>query len=192
MKKILIINGHPNTESFNHSLAAAYLQGAQDSNAEVAVINIAALDFDPNLRFGYRKRTSLEPDLERAIAMLKAAEHLVWFFPTWWASYPAIMKGFIDRTFLPGITFETQQKSPFPKPLLKGKSARVIITSDTPKWYDFLYMKRPVRHQFNKGVLAFCGVSPIKTTYISVIKNSNEKQRASWLDQVYALGKKQL
>jgi Putative NADPH-quinone reductase (modulator of drug activity B) len=65
--------------------------------------------------YGYRKRTELEPDLLQAWDMLQWAEHIVWIYPTWWASPPALLKGFIERLFLPGFTFEYQEKSPFPK-----------------------------------------------------------------------------
>jgi NAD(P)H dehydrogenase (quinone) len=84
----------------------------------------------------------------------------------WWYGYPALMKGFIDRTFLPGITFQPTQGKALPKKLLKGKTARIIITADTPKWYNFLIMKSPAINQFKKGTLEFCGISPVKATYI--------------------------
>ena len=62
-KKVLIINGHPDKESFNFALSEAYKKGAEESGAEIQVINIRELNFNPNLQFGYRKRTELEPDL---------------------------------------------------------------------------------------------------------------------------------
>lgn len=188
MKQILIINGHPDNESFNHALAAAYKKGAEETNAQIEQINIADLSFNPILKFGYRKRTDLEPDLIKALDKIKAANHLVWVFPVWWAGYPAIMKGFIDRAFLPGITFQPIEGKPFPEKLLKGKTARLIITSDSPAWYDYLFMKRPAIRQFKKGTLEFCGVSPVKITYLSVIKNSTLKKRKAWLQKVYELG----
>ena len=63
MKKILIINGHPNPSSFNFAIAESYLKGAIASGAEVDTITIAELKFNPNLEFGYQKRTELEPGL---------------------------------------------------------------------------------------------------------------------------------
>lgn len=63
MKNILIINGHPDKESFNFALAESYKKGAIASGADVKEINIRELNFNPNLQFGYRKRTELEPDL---------------------------------------------------------------------------------------------------------------------------------
>jgi NAD(P)H dehydrogenase (quinone) len=190
MKQVLIINGHPDKESYNSALAEAYLKGASKTNSVLTQINIADLDFNPNLAFRYRKRTELEPDLLEAIEKIKKADHIVWIFPMWWYGYPALMKGFIDRTFLPGITFEPIEGKALPKKLLKGKTARIIITADTPKWYDSLFMKSPAINQFKKGTLEFCGISPVKVTYISPIKGSNIDYKEKWLEKIALLGEK--
>ena len=188
MKHILIINGHPDKQSYNYALSETYKTGAQKANATIDQINIADLNFNPNLQFGYRQRMELEPDLIDALEKIKKANHIVWVFPMWWYGYPAIMKGFIDRTFLPGITFEPVEGKPLPKKLLKGKTARVIITADTPRWYDYLFMKRPAINQFKKGTLEFCGIKPVKLTYIAPVKNSTSDWREKWLDKVAVLG----
>jgi putative NADPH-quinone reductase len=190
MKQVLIINGHPDKQSYNYALSEAYLRGASKTNSVLTQINIADLEFNPNLVFGYRKRTELEPDLLDAIEKIKKADHIVWIFPMWWYGYPALMKGFIDRTFLPGITFEPIAGKAMPRKLLKGKTARIIITADTPKWYDYLFMKSPLINQFKKGTLEFCGISPVKVTYISPVKNSNTDYREKWLEKISLLGEK--
>ena len=188
MKQVLIINGHPDKESFNHALSAAYKKGLSKTAATVFQIDIADLTFNPNLQHGYRKRTELEPDLLDAIEKIKQADHLVWVFPMWWSGYPAIMKGFVDRVFLPGITFEPVAGKPFPLRLLKEKTGRIIITADAPKWYDRFFMHRPAINQFKRGTLQFCGIRPVEVTYIGPIKNSNPDFRKKWLDKVYVLG----
>ena len=190
MRQVLIINGHPDKQSYNYALSEAYKSGANKTNAIIDTINISDLDFNPNLRFGYRQRTELEPDLKDAIDKIKKADHIVWFFPLWWAGLPALMKGFIDRTFLPGITFDFIEGKAAPIGLLKGKTSRIIITTDTPKWYDFIIMKRPVLKQFKKGTLEYCGIGPVKVTYISPIISSTLDARNKWLKKVIKLGEK--
>ena len=111
MKKILIINGHPDKESFSFGLSEAYKKGAEKSNAEIKEINIRELTFNPNLEFGYRKRTELEPDLLDAQDKIKWADHIVWVYPVWWSSVPAIMKGFLERILLPGFAFKKRENS---------------------------------------------------------------------------------
>jgi putative NADPH-quinone reductase len=188
MKNVLIINGHPDKQSFNHALSKAYCEGLRKAEASVTLINIADLTFNPNLAYGYRQRIALEPDLEDAVEKIRAAHHLVWVFPMWWYGYPAIMKGFVDRVFLPGITFQPVDKKNFPEKLLKGKSGRIIITADTPGWYDWLLMKSPAINQFKKGTLEFCGVKPVKVTYIAPVKDSSQEFRLHWLRKVNAFG----
>ena len=188
-KQVLIINGHPDQESFNNALAAAYQKGAETSDAVVSLLNIRELYFNPNLEFGYRKRINLEPDLLSSIEKIKAADHLVWVFPMWWYGYPALMKGFIDRTFLPGIMFDYEPGKTVSKKLLKGKTARIIMTADTPKLYDRLFMKSPALNQFKKGTLQFCGVNPVKVSYIAPIKSSSEEFRKKYLSKIEQLGK---
>jgi len=190
MRNVLIINGHPDKQSYNYALADAYANGASETTASLHQINISDLDFNPNLAFGYRERIELEPDLIDAIEKINKADHIVWIFPMWWYGYPAVMKGFIDRTFLPGITFQPEEGKALPKKLLKGKSARLIITADTPKWYDFLVMKSPTINQFKKGTLSFCGIDPVKVTYIAPIKNSSLDYREKWIKKISLLGKK--
>ena len=123
-KKVLVINGHPDQESFNYALSKAYISGLRNAEAQVESLNIADLDFNPNLKYGYRKISELESDLLQAIDQIKQADHLVWVLPMWWYGMPALMKGFIDRIFLPGLFFKYQKGNPFPKKLLKGKTAR--------------------------------------------------------------------
>ncbi|MEM6697205.1 MAG: NAD(P)H-dependent oxidoreductase [Bacteroidota bacterium] len=189
MKQLLIINGHPDKESFNYALSDAYQEGATQVNTAVESINIADLKFNPNLQFGYRKRMELEPDLVEALDKIKRADHIVWVFPMWWYGLPAMMKGFIDRVFLPGISFQYVEGKPFPKQLLKGKTARVIITADAPKWYNDWYMRRPLINQFKRGVLEFCGIRPVKVTYLAPVKSSNLAIRNKWLEKVRQLGR---
>jgi putative NADPH-quinone reductase len=188
MKKVLVIDGHPDRESFSRALSAAYRQGLQEARAEAAHLDLGRLDFSPNLQYGYRQRTELEPDLLHAIEQIRWADHLVWVFPVWWYGYPAVMKGFIDRTFLPGITFRPVPGSLAHEKLLTGKSSRVIVTADTPRWYDLLYMNSPVLHQFKRGTLEFCGISPVRVSYIAPIRNSSAAFRQAWLERVQALG----
>jgi len=190
MNNLVIINVHPDKQSFNYALSKSYLSGIDITKWQVEVINLADLSFNPDLQHGYRKRTELEPDLLDALEKIKAAQHLVWFFPVWWYGVPALLKGFIDRVFLPGIAFEYLEGKPLPKKLWKGKTAHLIMTADTPRWYDWLFMSSPAINQFKKGTLQFCGINPVKVTYIAPIRNSTEKFRNQWIEKVKLLGEK--
>lgn len=189
MKKITILNGHPNTASFNFALVEAYLKGAKASGAEVRQITLANMEFDTNLKYGYQKRMELEPDLLKAIDDIKWADHLVWVHPVWWGGLPALLKGFIDRIFLPGIMYKYRDNSMLWDKLLKGKTAHILTTLDQPGWYYRLMYGRPSVNQLKKSTLQFCGVSPVQVTYIGIVRNSKENQRTKWLTKVENLGR---
>lgn len=188
MKKILVINGHPDKESYCQALFEAYKKGAILSGAEVREIVIADLNFNPNLHYGYRKRTDLETDLLAAWDNIKWADHLVWIYPVWWGSMPAILKGFIDRLFLPGFAFKKRENSVWWDKLLTGKTARIISTMDQPAWYYWLVYRQPSNNAMKKLTMEFCGVKPVKVTNIGPIRLSKESYRKKWIDKIYNLG----
>jgi NAD(P)H dehydrogenase (quinone) len=188
-KKILIINGHPYKESLNFALAEAYKKGAAESGAEIKEINIADLQFNPNLQYGYRKRTELEPDLLESWEKIKWAEHLVFVFPIWWGGMPAMLKGFFDRLFLPGFAFQYRENSVWWDKLLTGKSAHIIATMDTPYWYFRLVYGNPGIQQFKRTILQFSGINPVKVTVFSPIKNVAADKIKKHIDKTFQIGK---
>ena len=189
-KKILIIQGHPDEESFSNALAEAYQQGASKSSAEIKEIKIRDLDFDIVLKYGYRKRTELEPDLLDAQEKIQWADHLVWVYPVWWGSIPALMKGFIDRTFLPGFAFKYRENSPWWDKLLTGRTARLICTLDQPAWYYKWVYGQPSHNAMKKLTMHFMGIKPVKITTLGPIKNSSDQKRKQWIAKVEKLGEK--
>ncbi|WP_344826427.1 NAD(P)H-dependent oxidoreductase [Chryseobacterium ginsenosidimutans] len=190
MKNVLIINGHPNRESFNFGIMNAYREGAEKAGANVQQIIIADLHFDPNLKYGYQNRMDLEQDLLEAWEKILWADHIVWVHPVWWGGFPALMKGFIDRLFLPGLAFRYRENSVWWDKLLMGKTAHIITTMDQPGWYYRLFFGRPSINQLKKSILEFCGVRPVKVTIIGIIKTSDKTQRRKWTDKVIISGMK--
>ena len=188
MKNILVINGHPDVESFNFALSKAYQDGVAQTDANLEVLNIRELDFNPNLQFGYRKRTELEPDLLKAQELITWADHLVWIYPVWWGSVPAIMKGFIDRVFLPGFAFKKREGSVWWDKYLEGKSARVISTLDQPAWYYRWINGSPSNKAMKRLTMHFVGVKKVKFTTIGPLRLSKDAYRVKWLQKVERLG----
>ena len=187
-QRILLINGHPDQESFNFALAAAYKAGATAAGFELRELVIRDLQFSPNLSFGYRQRCELEPDLLRAQEWIKWADHLVWVYPVWWAGLPALTKGFIDRVFLPGFAFQKRENSVWWDKLLTGKSARIISTLDQPAWYYWLVNGQPSNRAMKKNILEFCGISPVRISLFGPLRQSKPAVREKWLQTVKQLG----
>lgn len=190
-KKILIINGHPDNESFCFALAESYAKGASASGATCKVIHLIDLVFNPILTFGYRKISVLEPDLVAAQQSILEANHIVFVYPNWWSTYPALLKGFFDRVFVPGFAFKYRKDSPLWDKLLKGKTARLLVTMDTPSWYYFLVNRNAGHNSIKIGILQFCGIDPVRITSFGPVKSSSDQLRKKWLAQVSELGTNQ-
>lgn len=189
-KRILVISGHPDKESLNAALTNAYVKGAKSSGSDVEVINIRDLDFNPNLKYGYKKRTELESDLLNAQSLIHWADHLAWIYPVWWGSVPAIMKGFIDRVFLPEFAFKKRPGSVWWDKYLTDKTARLICTMDQPPWFYRLRYGSPSHKAMKQMTLQYVGIKKVKITSIGPIRLSKESFRKKWLNKVEGYAKK--
>ncbi|MFC5701385.1 NAD(P)H-dependent oxidoreductase [Cohnella faecalis] len=185
---IAIVMGHPDSGSYCAALAAAYGKGAIDRGASVRTIDLSRMEFNPSLKHGYRQRTELESDLAAAQETIRWADHLVFVYPTWWGTMPALLKGFLDRTLLPGFAFKYRDNSVLWDKLLAGKSARLIVTMDTPSWYNRFVYGKPGHRAMKIATLQFCGVKPVKITEIGPVRPSTEQARLKWLGKVEKLG----
>ena len=191
MKKILIINGHPDKKSLCFALAESYKKGADTNGDQCQLVHLIDLEFNPILTNGYRLVSDLEPDLLKIQQDILQADHLVLVYPNWWATFPALLKGFIDRVFLPNCAFKYHEKGPFWDKLLKGKTARLIVTMDTPKWYYWLMNRNAGHNAMKIGVLEFCGINQVKISAFAPVKSSDDLKRKKWIAEVEILGKLQ-
>ncbi|MBD3247920.1 flavodoxin family protein [Candidatus Falkowbacteria bacterium] len=189
-KKILVILGHPQKKSFCGSLAERYMEGAKRRGHVVKFLALGDIKFNPILESGYSKVQELEPDLKKAQDMIKWAQHLTFIYPIWWANLPALLKGFIERSFLPGFAYKFRGHSIWWDKYLRGKSARIMATSDSPPLFYKLIVGDP-DYKSLKDTLKFCGVSPIDKDYFGSIKRVSQGKRNRWLKRAYKLGKKE-
>ncbi len=189
MKKILIIDGHPDPSSYCAALAERYRKGAVENGSECRLVHLTDLAFNPILKHGYRLKTELEPDLLRMQRSISWAEHLVFVYPYWWGSYPALLKGFIDRTFLPQFAFRYKKDSPLWDKLLSPKTGQLIVTTDTPIWYYWMKYLGFGQRSMKTSILEFCGVKPVIVKLIGPVKSSTIEKREQWLKETEELGR---
>ena len=180
-KRVAVIVGHPAADSWCGALADSYAAAARAGGHEVRMVHLAQLDFDPTLHEGYRQIQALEPDLLAAQATVAWAEHVVIAYPIWWGSVPALLKGFLDRILLPGFAFKYRPGKAFPEQLLRGRSAQLLVSMDTPPWYFRWVYRMPGIVQLKKTTLEFCGIAPVKVAAFGPLISSSSAQRASWL-----------
>jgi NAD(P)H dehydrogenase (quinone) len=189
MKKILIINGHPNQNSFCNALADAYHKGSELGGHEVELLHLRDLEFTLDLSKWYSLKSELEPDLIKAQQLITWANHIVVIHPVWWGSVPALLKAFFDRALTSGYAFRPRENSHSWDKLLSGKTGHLIYTGDTPTWVYKLFYKAPSVHQVKKIVLEYCGITPVKVTAIAPIRASTEEFRKQWLSKIEEIAK---
>lgn len=190
MKNVLVLSCNPRKETFTTALAEAYTDGARQIGTNVRHITLADLTFDPILHNGYKEIQTLEPDLQDLQNAIRLADHLVFVYPTWWGDVPALLKGVIDRTILSGFGFKYRKDTPLWDKLLTGKSARIITTMDAPLWYYRIIFRSPGTNMLKRAVLHFCGVQPVRVTYIDRLRTRSDAQRATILARIRALAGK--
>jgi len=184
---VLIIDGHPNPDSFCAALAQKYADAARQAGAKVETLSLRDLSFDVILHQGYQAKQALEPDLVKAQAMIKASRHLVIVTPVWWGSMPALLKGFLDRTMERGWAFRYGSNG-LPEGLLAGRSARLIVSTDSPLWYLRWIQGDPTVRSLVRSTLKFCGFKPVALTRIGPVHGSDDKKREQWLEKVSQAG----
>lgn len=185
--RVLLIDGHSDSDRLSAHLLDHY-QRNLPATAMVDRIAVRDLHFDPVLRYGYSVEQPLEPDLQRATQAILDADHIVIAHPLWWGAEPALLKGFYDRVLLPGTTFQYHRRSPFWDKLLKGRSADVLITADTPELWLRLRFGNPIGHRLRHQVLGFCGLSPLRIRYFTPVRRGGaEKRMGKWLQTVARL-----
>src|SRR5580704_8571467 len=192
-KKIFLLLGHPDKTGMCGKLADAYEAGAKEGGHDVRRMNLGEMQFDPILHQGYRAIQNLEPDLVAFQDSLKWADHFVIIHPVWWLGMPALLKGLFDRAWLPGSEFryiktKAGKRTIFWHRLMKGKTARMIVTSGTSPWLERLFPGN-VNSQLKWGILWFAGFS-VRTKWFGPAENVPEPKCSAWCDQVRAYGRK--
>lgn len=185
---VLVIMGHPRKDSYCAVLAKEYTRGAKEGGVKVESLILADMQFEKNVMMPSPQYQHSEDDILKARELILWADHLVFVFPTWWGSFPALLKAFFDRVFTPGFAFREVQPDAFDK-LLSPRTAQLITTMDTPVFVDRLFNGAPAVKALTNATLKFCGVKPVRKMLLSPIKHSTDEQKQQWLQNVYQKGK---
>ena len=188
-RRIAIIQGHPDPagKRLCHALADAYAEGAREGGHSVRRIETAALDF-PILRTQEDfERGQLPPQLSEAWDAIRWANHLVIIFPLWLGTMPALLKAFLEHIARPGYAFE-YVKDGFPKKMLGGRSARLVVTMGMPAFVYRLWYCAHALRAMERNILKFVGISPVKDTLIGMAGQMSEAKVRGCLDDMRKLG----
>ena len=186
---VAIVQGHPDPGQGHlcHALADAYADGATAAGYPVARIEPARLDF-PLLRTQQDFETGPLPAmLIPARDAIVSARHLVIVFPLWHGTMPALLKAFLEQVMRPGIAME-YPKQGFPRGLLVGRSARIIVTMGMPALIYRWYFRAHGVRGLERSILRFAGMKPVRETLLGGVGAADQARRQHWLDQARAHG----
>lgn len=188
--RIALIQGHPDAAGghFCHALADHYEQSARDAGHEVRVVPVARLELPP-LRSEREWQGAAPAPVAEAQATLAWAQHWLIVFPLWLGDMPALLKGFFEHALRPGFAIGPAAHARMPRKLLKGRSARIVVTMGMPALFYKLYYRSHSVKSLKRNVLEFCGVSPVRTTIIGMVEG-RQSTREDWLQRMAVLGRR--
>jgi len=182
---ISVILAHPNINSFNHALAQTVVGEIETNGNNVWFHDLYKEKFDPILPVSeIAQDAGLSPEIQAHCDEISSADGIVIIHPNWWGQPPAILKGWIDRVFRPGVAYEfigEDGGEGIPNGLLKAKFALVINTSNTPTERENKIFGDPLERLWKKCVFELCGVTNFYRRMFNIIVISSQKDRENWL-----------
>ena len=159
--RILLVLAHPQRESFAHAVQERARAGLQRAGHEVRLLDLYGIGFDPVMseadRRDYHTPGLNEVRVADQLAHLRWAEGLVFVYPTWWYSLPAMLKGWIDRVWVPFATFELPQGlAPVQGRMRNIRLIGGFSTYGSPWWWIRLVSGDPGRRIVMKGLRPLC------------------------------------
>jgi NAD(P)H dehydrogenase (quinone) len=186
--RYLIVFAHPRGDSFSAALRHVVVDTLARAGHQIDLVDLNDSQFDPALsaeaRGSYFDVGRNLAGVEEHVARLKRAEALVLVFPNWWFGFPAILKGWFDRVWLPGVAFEVKRFR------LDGKLHNIvkfitITTYGSPWWQVRLVMRDPTRRIIKRGLAALCHPA-CRNVYLALhhMDRDREKRRRRFMDRV--------
>ena len=190
-KNILIIDGHPDPDRnrYQHALLHAYADSARSAGHDVRVLCVSQMEFPLLTSAAEFEGGRPPPVIAAAQEDILWANHLVIGFPLWLGAAPAKLKGLLEQVFRPGFAFDAS-RGRFPRKLLSGRSARLLVTMGMPAIFFRLVYRAHGTRALERSILAFCGFGPIRTTLIGGVGSLNDARRAAWIRKIEGCGRK--
>jgi putative NADPH-quinone reductase len=185
--RLSVILGHPRKDSFNHALAVATVDAAQAAGHQVRFHDLQAEEFDPLLAAGEEAADAAVPaPIDVHCREIVEADGIVIVHPNWWGMPPAILVGWIDRVFRPGVAYrfvEGDSGEGTPVGLLRARAALVLNTSNTFPDREARVFGDPLERIWKNCILGLCGVAQVERRIFGPIVTSTSMERRAWLQE---------
>jgi NAD(P)H dehydrogenase (quinone) len=189
---IQVVHCHPLTDSYNHALFRTIVTALEDNAHDVAATDLYREQFDPAMNAAERRSyyaAQYDNTLVSAhTALLSRVDGVIFCFPHWWFSMPAMLKGYFDRVWAPGIAFERDIVKGRIRPLLTQiKLFGVVTTYGSPWWITRLVAGDPGRKVLMRALKPMCG-RRVRSFFLAQydLDRSTAAARAAFLARVRA------
>jgi putative NADPH-quinone reductase len=190
-RRIAIIQGHPDPQEnrFCHALASAYTKGAAEGGHETRLIPVGTLDFPIIRTKADFEAGSVPPVIQECQKTIQWAQHLVIIYPLWHGTMPALLKGFFEQVFRYEFALGKEENK-FPSGLLRGRSARIVVTMGMPALVYRWYFGAHSLKSLERNILKLAGIKPVKENLIGMVDSDNPAAHQKWLETLRALVQK--
>jgi putative NADPH-quinone reductase len=188
---ILIILGHPDNTSFNHAIADTCRNRLVENGHSVLFHDLYREGFNPITDVNeIPKQGKIDNLIKTHCDNLKDSDGIIIIHPNWWGQPPAILKGWIDRVFRPGVAYEFEEGDSgegLPIGLLKAKIGLVFNTSNTNEERENNIFKDPLETIWKNCIFSFCGVKQFDRRMFRIVVTSDLNQRQIWLNEAKSM-----
>ncbi|GAB4577049.1 MAG: NAD(P)H-dependent oxidoreductase [Roseibium sp.] len=187
--RVLVVYSHPCEESFNAALCTEVVKSLTERGHEVRLSDLYAKGFDPVMsaeeRRGYHTPEANTRPVADDLADIKWCEALVFVYPTWWFGLPAMLKGWLERVWVPHETFEMPTATRPMRPKMQHISHIAVITTCGASWLVSKLVGEPGRKTIMRGIRNLCRPG-CKTMYLAHYKmdSSTPESRKRYLTDV--------
>ncbi|MEP7203357.1 MAG: NAD(P)H-dependent oxidoreductase [Ilumatobacteraceae bacterium] len=138
--RVVVVVAHPDPDSFNHAIASTATASLAKAGHQVSLLDLYGEGFRVQMsnaewRAYHSDRPLLDPMAERHAEIVKQAEALIFVYPTWWSTMPAILKGWLERVMVPGVGFVLDEKHRVRRGLTQVRRIVGISTYGSPRLY---------------------------------------------------------
>ena len=185
----LVILAQPKKPSFNSAIAEKIVNALElQGYSTVRLIDLYQDSYNPVMpQEELPRKFSFDETTLRYQESVRDAGRIVFVYPDWWGGPPAIMKGFLDRVFRPGIAYgfrEADFRDGEAPGLFEGKRFDIFITTDAVAPLESGVEKWPPALVWKENVLAFCGVKEAEVHVFWNLRHSTYARRKTWLDEI--------
>ena len=187
--RLLIVYCHPVEGSFVSAVRDSVLEGAREAGHEIRLTDLYAEGFQPVMgreeRVGYHEEPANQAPVAAHLDNIRWAEGILFVYPTWWYGQPAMLKGWLDRVFVPGVAFTMPTETQGIGPGLAHIRFVGVATTLGSSWWLWRFMGQPGRRIILRGLRACCGAR-CKTLWMGLhsMDTVSEPRRRDYLARV--------